>query len=111
MVRSEVHLQRILDEIAQNPGLVLFTLANPPLRRKLENRCRVLGLPVVAALDPVTDAMSNILRQETRNRTGRKYIMDEDYFASIDAIQFTIEHDDGIHWANGAEAEIVLMGL
>src|SRR3546814_1881121 len=38
MVRSEVHLQRILDEIAQNPGLVLFTLANPPLRRKLENR-------------------------------------------------------------------------
>src|SRR3546814_10810005 len=36
MVRSEVHLQRILDEIAQNPGLVLFTLANPPLRRKLE---------------------------------------------------------------------------
>lgn len=111
MVRSEVHLERILEEISQNPGLVLFTLANPPLRRKLENRCRALGLPVVAALDPVTDAMSNILGQETRNRTGRKYIMDEAYFARIDAIQFTIAHDDGVNWENWEEADIVLVAV
>lgn len=111
MVRSEVHLERILEEISQNPGLVLFTLANQPLRRKLENRCRALGLPVVAALDPVTDAMSNILGQETRNRTGRKYIMDEAYFARIDAIQFTIAHDDGVNWENWEEADIVLVAV
>lgn len=111
MVRSEVHLERILQEIAQNPGLVLFTLANQQLRRKLENRCRALGLPVVAALDPVTDAMSNILGQETRNRTGRKYIMDEAYFARIDAIQFTIAHDDGVNWENWEEADIVLVAV
>jgi regulator of PEP synthase PpsR (kinase-PPPase family) len=111
MVRSEVHLERILEEISQNPGLVLFTLANPPLRRKLENRCRALGLPVVAALDPVTDAMSNILGQETRNRTGRKYIMDDAYFARIDAIQFTIAHDDGVNWENWEEADIVLVAV
>jgi regulator of PEP synthase PpsR (kinase-PPPase family) len=100
-----------LEEISQNPGLVLFTLANPPLRRKLENRCRALGLPVVAALDPVTDAMSNILGQETRNRTGRKYIMDDAYFARIDAIQFTIAHDDGVNWENWEEADIVLVAV
>lgn len=111
MVRSEVHLERILEEISQNPGLVLFTLANQQLRRKLENRCRALGLPVVAALDPVTDAMSNILGQETRNRTGRKYIMDEAYFARIDAIQFTIAHDDGVNWENWEEADIVLVAV
>ena len=111
MVRSEVHLERILEEISQNPGLVLFTLANQPLRRKLESRCRALGLPVVAALDPVTDAMSNILGQETRNRTGRKYIMDEAYFARIDAIQFTIAHDDGVNWENWEEADIVLVAV
>src|SRR3546814_1787892 len=68
-------------------------------------------LPVVAALDPVTDAMSNILGQETRNRTGRKYIMDEAYFARIDAIQFTIAHDDGMNWENWEEADIVLAGV
>ena len=111
MVRSEVHLDRIMEEIAHNPGLVLFTLANSQLRRKLENRCRALGLPHVAALDAVTDAMSNILGQETRNRPGRKHILDEAYFARIEAIQFTIAHDDGIGHENWEEADIVLAGV
>ncbi|AUW60013.1 phosphoenolpyruvate synthase regulatory protein [Sphingobium sp. SCG-1] len=111
MVRSELHLNRILEEIAINPGLVLFTLSSSDLRRKLENRCRALGLPHVAALDAVTDAMSNILGQETRNRPGRKHILDEAYFARIEAIQFTIAHDDGVAHENWEEADIVLAGV
>jgi len=111
MVRSEVHLGRILEEIAQNPGLVLFTLASQALRRTLETRCRALGLPYIAPLDPVTDALSSILGQETTNRPGRKHILDEAYFARIDAIQFTIAHDDGVNWENWEEAEIVLAGV
>jgi regulator of PEP synthase PpsR (kinase-PPPase family) len=111
MVRSEVHLDRIMEEIATNPGLVLFTLSNPQLRRNLENRCRALGLPHVAALDAVTDAMSNILGQETRNRPGRKHILDEAYFARIEAIQFTIAHDDGVAQENWENADIILAGV
>ncbi|MDF0542661.1 kinase/pyrophosphorylase [Sphingobium sp. H39-3-25] len=111
MVRSDVHLDRIMQEIAQHPGLVLFTLSNPLLRRNLENRCRALGLPHVAALDAVTDAMSNILGQETRNRPGRKHILDEAYFARIEAIQFTIAHDDGVAHENWEEADILLAGV
>ena len=111
MVRSELHLNRIMEEIALNPGLVLFTLANSDLRRKLENRCRALGLPHVAALDAVTDAMSNILGQETRNRPSRKHILDEAYFARIEAIQFTIAHDDGVAHENWEEADILLAGV
>lgn len=111
MVRSDVHLDRIMEEISNNPGLVLFTLANQQLRRKLENRCRALGLPHVAPLDSVTDAMSNILGQETRNRPGRKHILDEAYFARIEAIQFTIAHDDGVGHENWEEADIVLAGV
>jgi [pyruvate, water dikinase]-phosphate phosphotransferase / [pyruvate, water dikinase] kinase len=111
MVRSDDHLQRILGEIANNPGLVLFTLVNPMLRRKLEHRCRALGLPHVAPLDSATDAMSNILGQETRNRPGRKHILDEAYFARIEAIQYTIAHDDGVGAENWEEADIILVGV
>jgi hypothetical protein len=111
MVRSDLHLDRILSEVARNPGLVLFTLANPALRRKLEKSCRTLGIPYVAPLDTVTDAMSNLLGQETRNRPGRKHVLDEAYFARIDAIQFTIAHDDGVNWENWEEADIVLAGV
>lgn len=111
MVRGEDHLQRILSEISTNPGLVLFTLVNPMLRRKLEHQCRALGLPHVAPLDSATDAMSNILGQETRNRPGRKHILDEAYFARIEAIQFTIAHDDGVSPENWEEADIILVGV
>lgn len=111
MVRSEQHLERIMEEIGRNPGMVLYTLANQGLRRKLEQGCRALGIPSIAPLDPVTDAMSNLLGQETRNRPGRKHVLDDAYFARIDAIQFTIAHDDGVGWENWEEADIVLAGV
>ncbi|MBY8824720.1 pyruvate, water dikinase regulatory protein [Sphingomonas colocasiae] len=111
MVRSEGHLDRILIDIAQNPGLVLFTLVNVETRRKLEARCRALGLPMVAALDPVTDALSNLLGQEAKARPGRQHTLDAAYFARVDAIQFTIAHDDGVGWENWEEADIVLAGV
>lgn len=111
MVRSEQHLDRIVEELGRNPGLVLFTLANPALRKRLEKFCRAIGLPYLAPLDAVTDALSSILGQETTNRPGRKHILDEAYFARIDAIQFTIAHDDGLNWENWEEADIVLAGV
>jgi len=111
MVRSESHLDRIMVDVAANPGLVLFTLVNRDTRRKLENRCRALGLPAVAALDAVSDALSNMLGQEAKARPGRQHAMDAAYFARVDAIQFTIAHDDGINAQNWEEADIVLAGV
>ena len=111
MVRSEAHLERILQEIAQNPGLVLFTLVSSEMRRSLENRCRGLGLPAVAPLDPVNDALSNLLGQQAKARPGRQHVLDAAYFARVDAIQFTIAHDDGIGWENWEEADVVLAGV
>ncbi|MEG3181672.1 pyruvate, water dikinase regulatory protein [Sphingomonas sp. LT1P40] len=111
MVRSETHLERILNEIVQNPGLVIFTLVNSTIRRTLEARCRAMGLPAVAPLDPVNHALSSLLGQEMKARPGRQHILDAAYFARVDAIQFTIAHDDGIGWENWEEADIVLAGV
>ncbi len=111
MVRSESHLERILADITQNPGLVFFTLVNRDTRRRLESRCRTLGIPAVAVLDTVTDALSNMLGQEAKARPGRQHALDAAYFARVDAIQFTIAHDDGLHAENWEEADIVLAGV
>jgi len=111
MVRSEAHLERILQEIAQNPGLVLFTLVNQPMRDRLEERCRALGLPAVAPLDPVTNALSGLLGQRAKGRPGRQHVLDAAYFARVEAIQFTIAHDDGIGAEDWEEADIVLAGV
>lgn len=111
MVRSEAHLERILQEIAQNPGLVLFTLVNPEMRRTLEARCRALALPAIAPLDPVSHALSTLLGQEAKARPGRQHMLDAAYFARVEAIQFTIAHDDGIGWEEWEEADILLAGV
>jgi regulator of PEP synthase PpsR (kinase-PPPase family) len=111
MVRTEAHLERILQEIAQNPGLVIFTLVNSATRRTLEGRCRALGLPAVAPLDAVNDALSGLLGQQAKARPGRQHVLDEAYFDRVEAIQFSMAHDDGINWENWEEADIVLAGV
>jgi regulator of PEP synthase PpsR (kinase-PPPase family) len=111
MVRSQQHLDRIVGELAANPGLVLYTLVNAETRRLLEERCRKLGLPHVPALDAVTAALEDRLGQQAKGRPGSQHTMDEAYFARVDAIQFTIAHDDGIGWENWEEADIVLAGV
>ena len=111
MVRTEAHLERILEEIARNPGLVVFTLVNAATRAMLEDRCRELGLPAVAPLDPVIDALSGLLGRPTTPRPGRQHVLDAAYFARVDAIHFTIAHDDGAGQGSWEEADIVLAGV
>ena len=111
MVRSKQHLDRIMEEFKTNPGLVLFTLANPETRARLEERCRALGLPHVAALDAVTHALEDRLGQEAHARPGARHVMDKAYFDRVDAIQFTIAHDDGIGWENWESCDILLAGV
>ncbi|RIV86548.1 pyruvate, water dikinase regulatory protein [Aurantiacibacter zhengii] len=111
MVRSVQHLERIVTDLKANPGLVLYTLSNEATRDRLEEFCRKEALPHVAALDPVVEALEERLGQEAHGRPGGKNKMDEAYFKRVDAIQFTIAHDDGISWENWEQADMVLAGV
>ena len=111
MVRSEGHLERVLDDIERRPGLVLYTLVNSNIRHELEQKTRRRGIHAVSVLDPVTHALSAILGQEAKGRPGRQHALDAAYFARVDAIQFTIAHDDGVGSENWEDADIVLAGV
>lgn len=111
MVRSQQHLDRIMAEISSNPGLVMFTVVSPEIRQRLEQRCSALGLRSVAALDTVTDALETLLGQQAKGRPGRQHMMDDAYFRRVDAIQFTIAHDDGVASENWEQADIILAGV
>jgi regulator of PEP synthase PpsR (kinase-PPPase family) len=111
MVRSQQQLDRILTDMAANPGLVLFTLVNAEIRARLEDRCRALGLRSVPALDAVSSALVHLLGLQAKARPGRQHMLDEAYFARVDAIQFTIAHDDGLLWEDWEEADILLAGV
>lgn len=111
MVRSQQHLDRIMGEITANPGMMLYTIVNSETRERLEERCRILGMRAIPVLDTVTNALENMLGQEARGRAGRQHQLDEAYFARVDAIQYTIAHDDGIGWQDWEDADMVLAGV
>ena len=112
MVRSAGHLDRVLTEIAARPGLVIYTLVNSDVRHRLEARCAALGLPCVAVLDPVVRALSDMLGgQQTVARPGRQHALDAAYFDRVEAIQYTIAHDDGVMPEDWEEADVVLAGV
>ena len=111
MVRSEGHLDRVLDDIERRPGLVLFTVVNPTIRRELEQKCRRRSIHAVSVLDPVIDALAAVSGEQAKGRAGRQHVLDAAYFARVDAIQFTIAHDDGVGPENWEEADIILAGV
>jgi [pyruvate, water dikinase]-phosphate phosphotransferase / [pyruvate, water dikinase] kinase len=111
MVRSRQHLDRIVSELTTKPGLVFYTLVNAETRARLEEHCRHLSLPAVPVLDEVTAALANALGQVAQGRPGRQHLMDEAYFSRVDAIQYTIAHDDGIACEDWEEADVVLAGV
>ncbi len=111
MVRTEGHLDRVMDDIGKQPGLVLFTLVDHHVREKLESRTRAMGLPAVSALDPVIDALSHLLGMEAKERVGGQHTLDAAYFKRVEAIQYTIAHDDGIAPENWNHADIILAGV
>jgi [pyruvate, water dikinase]-phosphate phosphotransferase / [pyruvate, water dikinase] kinase len=111
MIRSERQIDRIVDEIIQRPGLVLFTLVNTVVRDKLQSRCTALGIPAISVLDPVLEAFGQFTGERARGLPGRQHQMDAAYFRRIDAVHFTMAHDDGVAAENINEADIILVGV
>ncbi|MBC7986390.1 MAG: kinase/pyrophosphorylase [Sphingomonadaceae bacterium] len=111
MVRTEGHIERVMEDVARQPGLILHTLVNHNVRGLLEARAHALGLPAVSALDPVIDALSRLLGMEAAERPGRQHALDAAYFRRVEAIQYTIAHDDGLAPEDWPAADIILAGV
>jgi regulator of PEP synthase PpsR (kinase-PPPase family) len=111
LVRSEKQLDRVLAEIEASPGIVLYTLLDPHLTERLENKCRELGLPVMSILGPVLRLFQAYLGAETKPRIGAQHTLNAEYFKRIDALNYTMLHDDGQHVDDLEHADVVLIGI
>jgi hypothetical protein len=111
LVRSPKQLDRALAEIEAAPGVVLFTITDPQLRRRLEDRCRELGAPCLAVIDPAIDMLSRYLGLKSAHKVAGQHHLDADYFARMECINFALSHDDGQGVSNLREADVVLVGV
>src|SRR3954454_5829981 len=111
LVRTQKQLDRVLTEIEQSPGIVLYTLLDDELTHRLENHCRELGLPCLSILGPVLGLLHSYLGTETSHRVGAQHVLNAEYFKRIDALNYSMLHDDGQHIEDLEEADVVLVAI
>ena len=111
MVRTSKRLDRIVEELEEEPGIVLYTLVDRELSERLEEACRNLGIPCASVLEPVLQLLQSYLGAPTGRRSGAQHVLDADYFKRIDALNFTLVHDDGQLAGSMEDADIVLLGI
>jgi regulator of PEP synthase PpsR (kinase-PPPase family) len=111
LVRNQKQLDATLTEIEQNPGIVLYTMVDRELAGRVESRCREIGVPSLSVLGSVHALFQSYLGAETTPRVGGQHVLNAEYFRRIDALNFTMLHDDGQHTDNLEEADIVLVGI
>ncbi|MGQ9366292.1 pyruvate, water dikinase regulatory protein [Azospirillum sp. ST 5-10] len=111
LVRTERQLDMVIDGIKSHPGLVMFTLVDEPLRRRLQDVCRELQVPCIPVLDPLINALAAHLGLESQRQPGRQHALDAEYFGRMDAMEFALSHDDGQSTWDLHEADVLLMGV
>ncbi len=110
LVRSPKQLERVLTEIEESPGIILYTLLEENLVNRLEGKCRELGLPCLSILGPVLHLFQAYLGAETTHKVGAQHTLNAEYFRRIDALNYTMMHDDGQQADDLEEADVVLVG-
>jgi [pyruvate, water dikinase]-phosphate phosphotransferase / [pyruvate, water dikinase] kinase len=110
-VRTQALVEKALAAVEQTPGIVLYTLVDSKLAPLLETGCRNLAVPCVSVLDPVLAAFQSYLGTRSAGRVGAQHVLDADYFRRIDALNFSLAHDDGQHFEGINDADVVLVGI
>lgn len=111
LVRAPAQLERVITEIENAPGIVLFTLVDSDLSRRLEESCAASGSPCLSVLGPILNLFKSYLGQSSTPRAGAQHMLNAEYFKRIDALNFAMLSDDGQLAENLDSADIVLVGV
>jgi hypothetical protein len=111
LVRTEKQLERVLDEVEQAPGIVLYTVVKKPMIREIERRCRALNVPCLHVLQPIMKVFESYLGAPQTPIVAGQHLLDADYFRRIDALNFAMAHDDGQLPQDLSVADIIIVGI
>jgi [pyruvate, water dikinase]-phosphate phosphotransferase / [pyruvate, water dikinase] kinase len=110
LVRSRKQLDRAIEQIVAQKGLVFFTLVNQELRKELISRCAAANLPCLDVMEGPISMMRQFLGAAETHRPGAQHEVDQRYLQRIEALNFTIQHDDGQALDTIGGAEVILVG-
>ncbi len=89
----------------------LFTLLEKDLVGRLEAKCQQINIPSLSIIGPVMQLFQAYLGAATTGRVGAQHTLNAEYFKRIDALNYTMIHDDGQHVEGLEDADVVLVGV
>ncbi|MEM7661310.1 MAG: pyruvate, water dikinase regulatory protein [Pseudomonadota bacterium] len=111
LVRSEKQLQRVMREIEGAPGIVWHTIANPELRQQLVAFCQERAIPTLPVLDQAVHMLSRHLGIAATDTIAGQHRLNTDYFDRMEALNFSLAHDDGQNVEGLHHADVILIGV
>jgi len=110
--RTENQIKKILENAEKNKNsIILYTIVNSKLAKFLADEALKKKIPCFGVLGDLILNFSKILNQKASHEPSGQHVLNKEYYDRIEAIQFTMNHDDGNNTADIDKSDIVLLGV
>ena len=111
-VRTEQQVDKIIEEGKKvNNTIILYTIVETKLAKYLSRKCEETNTPCFGVLGNLILSFSKLLNQKAIHKPSAQHVLDEDYYKRIEAIQFTMSHDDGKKTEDLIQSDVILLGV
>ena len=111
-IRTEQQIAKILVQCKEKPNpIILYTIVDTGLAKNLASESLKNNIPCFGVLGNLILSFSKLLNQKAIHKASAQHVLDEDYYKRIEAIQFTMTHDDGKKNEDVDKADIILLGV
>ena len=111
-VRTEQQIDRIIKECSRIQNtIILYTIVETKLAKYLANKSEKNNVPCFGILGNLILSFSKLLNQKAIHKPSAQHVLDDDYYKRIEAIQFTMSHDDGKKLDDVSAADLILLGV
>ena len=111
-VRTEQQINKIIIECENRKrAIILYTIVETKLAKYLSQICEKKNIPCFGILGNLILNFSKLLNQKATHIPSAQHVLDDDYYKRIEALQFTMSHDDGMKTEDVSNADIVLLGV
>jgi regulator of PEP synthase PpsR (kinase-PPPase family) len=111
MVRTVTQLERVFKNIKEEKGVVFCTLVEEEVREKLEQFCKEEDILYLPVMENIVSILEEYTGFKAINKPGGQHILNDDYFKRIEAINYTLEHDDGQGQLDLDSADVIIVGV
>tara|TARA_B100001121_G_C18641571_1_gene599478 strand:- start:361 stop:1185 length:825 start_codon:yes stop_codon:yes gene_type:complete len=109
--RTENQILKILEDAKKKESIILYTIVDNKLAKFLSQEANKKNIPCFGVLGDLILNFSKLLNQKATNIPSGQHVLNEEYYKRIEAIQFTMNHDDGNSLLDVEKSDIILLGV